>query len=89
VIWKWELEVTDRQVIDMPVATQFLTVQVQRGALCLWGIVTPGEDVEPRMIRVYGTGNPIPVDPGRYIGTAQQGPFVWHVFEGDETITRG
>lgn len=80
-IWKWNLLVTDLQVIDMPVGTQLLTVQSQGGRLCLWGAVNQTNDLEPRTIAIYGTGNPVPDDPGHYIATAQQGQFVWHIFE--------
>jgi hypothetical protein len=82
-IWKWNLLVTDLQVIDVPVGTKFLTAQNQGGHLTLWGTVNQTNDLEPRTIAIYGTGNPVPDDPGTYIATVQQGPFVWHAFEVD------
>lgn len=80
-IWKWNLLVTDLQVLRVPVGTKFLTVQDQEGWLRLWGVVNQTNDLEPRTIAIYGTGNPVPDDPGVYIATAQQGQFVWHIFE--------
>lgn len=82
-IWKYELEPADRQQVLMPKGAAILCVQKQSGGLCLWAMVDSQEKTEPREIALFGTGNPIDVHPERlkYIGTAQQGPFVWHVFE--------
>jgi hypothetical protein len=33
-----------------------------------------------RTFRVIGTGWPVP-DPGTYLGTVFDGPYVWHVYE--------
>jgi hypothetical protein len=37
--------------------------------------------MEERYFRIYGTGHTMPEACGKYIGTVQQGAFVWHVFE--------
>ena len=83
-IWKWPLEITDEQRLMVPAYTEPLCVQVQNGQLCLWAMIR--EDRTPRvpmLIRIYGTGRPMPDDPGIYIGTAQTngGALVWHVFD--------
>lgn len=88
-IYKYRLEVADRQTIWMPKGAKILTVQDQgeAGLLSLWAQVdeTIGE-VEDRVIAIYGTGNIMPVaqeEIGEYIATAQthNGMLVWHVFE--------
>jgi hypothetical protein len=33
-----------------------------------------------RSFRVFGTGQPLPLEAGRYIGTAVILPLVWHLF---------
>lgn len=90
-IWKFKLEITDDQVIDMPESAKILTVQIQDGFPVLWAIVKDG--VVPycqrqRIIKTYGTGKTLsertdtPVFRKRkYIGTYQIKGFVGHVFE--------
>lgn len=83
-IFKYPLEVTDSQVIDMPRGARILCVQVQRGQPCIWALVD--DDVEPtrREIHMRGTGhNCNGVDALRYIGTFQMhdGSLVFHAFE--------
>lgn len=83
-IWKYPLEVTDRIALAMPPAAQLLTVQMQHGKCCLWALVDETKkDTETRRIAIYGTGNPMPDDPGRYIATFQAagGDLVFHAFE--------
>jgi hypothetical protein len=83
-IWKTSLAVTDRQIVGVPQGAKFLTVQVQRGSPQLWFLCDEKEQlVSKRTIAIYGTGNPIPDDPGEYISTFQElgGELVWHVFE--------
>ena len=82
-IWKYPI-VTDSQRLAMPRGAEFLTVQRQGDLVCLWAIVDDSRLLEKRVIEVFGTGNPMPSDMGierKYIGTFQQGPLVWHVFE--------
>jgi hypothetical protein len=83
-IWKFPLKVDDVQLVPMPMGAEVLTMQIQDGQPCLWALVDGGERQEQRLIEIFGTGNPIHEDAGiqrRYIGTFQQSPFVWHVFE--------
>lgn len=88
-IWKFPLETTDEQVVDMPSGAKALTVQTQDGCACLWALVNPDNaTVEHRLIRIYGTGHSIPKHPGDYIGTYQlcNGALVFHVFEAPKVI---
>lgn len=82
-IWKFNLVVTDRQRIEMPAGSQILCVQTQDNQPRLWALVdlSEGNLTQMRMIEIHGTGNPIPEGRRRYVGTFQQGMFVWHVFE--------
>lgn len=85
-IWKWELDVTDRQSVYLPQGAQILDVQVQNGQVCMWAICLPSLPTQPRYIGIYGTGNPLPdvdLDNARYISTFQMhgGALVFHAFE--------
>jgi len=85
-IWKFPLELTDRQSVGMLAGAEILSVQIQGATVCLWAIVEPSGQREERVFEIIGTGQTVwPTEPDRqvrkYIGTVQQGPWVWHVFE--------
>ena len=83
-IWKIPLGIKDEQWIDVPMGAKALTVQRQGDTACLWVHVNPEAPVTRRPVYVYGTGNPIPDRPRQeYLGTVQDGYFVWHAFWGD------
>lgn len=93
VIWKFELQTVDRQVIKMPLGSKILTVQTQNDVPVLWALVdTDMAPQEDKVIDVYGTGNDVdflsdgyifPDTEREYIGTYQLdgGSFIGHVFE--------
>lgn len=83
-IFKYELEVTDQQSIEMPQGAVILSAQVQKCKICIWALVDSGALYERRVFRVIGTGDEI--EDGvfhRFIGTVQMldGRLVWHIFE--------
>ena len=82
-IWKFPLEVTDEQRIEMPEAADILCVQVQGGVPCLWAAVIPDAAKVKRTVAVYGTGHPMKTrQADKYVGTfqLQGGALVFHVF---------
>lgn len=83
-IHKFQIEITDSQIVEMPMKAKILSVQVQRHVPCLWALVDTDYDLENRHIHVYGTGNPMDeLAEYVFIGTiqTQESRFVWHVFE--------
>jgi hypothetical protein len=83
-IWKYALNVIDQQCITMPRNAKILTVQMQDDICCLWALVDEtAKFTEHRNIAIYGTGNPMPDNPGTYIATFQMhgGALVFHAFE--------
>ncbi len=83
-IWKFPIEVTDIQTIEMPVKAQILTVQVQHNRPFLWAMVNSYYPIESRKIRIFGTGHDLSQeDASKYIGTFQVdgGNLVFHVFD--------
>ncbi len=80
-IYKYELGIVDEQSISMPAAFKPLSVQIQKGKLCMWSAVDLDVNYAMITVRIVGTGHPFPdFNDCQYIGTAQDGQFVWHVF---------
>jgi hypothetical protein len=79
-IWKYKVE----NIIEMPKGAEILTVQIQNGQMfnaCIWAKVNPENELEKRQFVVIGTGHSFDDTNCEYIGTYQDGPFVWHLFE--------
>lgn len=86
-IWKWTLAATDLQTVELPQGAGILSVQMQGDMPQLWALCDEkAERKEKRHIAIYGTGNPMPDDPGDYIATFQMhgGALVFHAFEVDD-----
>ena len=83
VIWKYELEMTGRQMVTMPENARPLAVQVQGSVPVMWALVDSSRRSEDREFVMYGTGQRLPDAPGTYLGTFQNGPFVFHLFDPD------
>ena len=82
-IWKFEIQVTDRQTVSMPAGSRVLCVQTQNGLPHVWALADRDRPYEERAFLLVGTGHPIDADPGRYVGTFQMrnGALVFHLFE--------
>ena len=86
-IWKYSLETTDLQIVEMPLGAKILSVQVQHEKPCLWCLVNPDDNsvIIKREIHIVGTGHEIDWSglQADYIGSyqLQEGQFVGHVFE--------
>jgi hypothetical protein len=80
-IYKYPLAIRDEQEIPMPGnPVQFKVGLDPAGELCCWALVDPSEEMKPKRFFVVGTGHPVPADAYIWIGTVQQGRFMWHVF---------
>lgn len=81
-IWKFPIDLSQgpRVAIDMPMDAKILTLQVQNGVPCLWALVDPSAPIETKPFVVVGTGHEKPIHATAYVGTWQDGPFVWHLF---------
>lgn len=81
-IWKYSLE----NIIEMPKGAEILTIDIQNGQMFnvqMWVKVDTENEMEKRMFEVIGTGQNFDDTNRKYVGTYQQGPYVWHVFEKD------
>lgn len=83
-IFKYPLEISDIQEIELPKGAQILDIDVQHGLPVMWALVDPTEEKEKRRFHTTGTGHPIH-DPGalKHVGSYQLdgGSFVGHLFE--------
>lgn len=80
-IWKFPIEITDRQTVLMPGESSVLSAGLDpAGEPCLWALVKPGAPEAQVAVRVVGTGHPIDKIPYRYVGSFVDGHCVWHVF---------
>ena len=83
-IFKYELDITDRQILKLPAGSRILHADNQNGQLCLWAIVDAAKEcATPVEIKIVGTGQPInDLDRERdvYFKTVMSGYFVWHIF---------
>ena len=82
-IHKFPLQVDDEQTIQMHPGATVLSVQMQRGVLCLWAMVNTlqGPPVL-RTVYVHGTGHPVISPDSQFVGTVQimEGDLILHVF---------
>ncbi len=86
-IFKYRLNVVDRQRVSMPTGAEILSVQFQSGLLHLWALVEDQTRTsEDRVFLMFGTGHDTEGEASadRYVGTVQEAArgLVWHVFEG-------
>jgi hypothetical protein len=81
-IFKYGLDLTDKQKIQLPAGAIILSTMMQYGQLRLWcEVESETTRTEEREIMIVGTGNPINSTAYKYIGSVIDGSFVWHVFE--------
>lgn len=82
VIYKYQLDPSDEQVVEMPANARILSAHEQRGMPHIWAVVDPDSETEKRKILMRGTGHAAPPASAPFIGTVFHGPFVWHIFDG-------
>lgn len=88
-IYKYPIELKDRQNVKLPSGAEILTAQMQNGILHLFAVVeVDSESVEPRSIEIFGTGSDMRPSNRKYITTFRAGSEDWpkdyHVFEKKE-----
>jgi hypothetical protein len=67
--------------VKMPRGAKVVHVGEQGGKPFLWALVDPDQPEEERTFIVLGTGQAVNGELWSHVGTFQQPPFVWHVFE--------
>ena len=83
-VWKYPLEITDRQVLTIPRGAQFLSVVEQDGTPMLYALIDSDSPKKPYEVFLRGTDNPIDEAYLRFcdfLGTVKMPDgFVWHIF---------
>jgi hypothetical protein len=82
-IYKYDFRITDRFEIKMPSGANIIHVKLQRGNPYLWAMVDTNRDLVSRFFAIFETGKPMEDNLKSYqhLGSFQQWPFVWHLFE--------
>lgn len=85
-IWKYETPCESIFYITMPKDAEILCFQIDNKTYtpCIWAMVDNENRLEERTFELFGTGVFMPTEIGKirkYIGTYQNGAFVWHLFE--------
>jgi hypothetical protein len=80
VVYKWALKLGHNKVF-IPEGAIVLDAQMQHGSPTIWALVNTEVPSRDRFFIAVGTGHPVPDNTKTYIGTMQDGSFVWHVFE--------
>ena len=80
-IWKFIIPHLPESALELPWGAELLCVQMQGKDICLWAVVDPQAPTERRRFEIVPTGIPFEIEEGCYLGTVQQGPYVWHIFE--------
>lgn len=88
-IYKYELEITGSQWLEMPQHAEILCVKTQRNKICAWARVNTERDLFQRRIIIVGTGSPMMKNDFiyyKYIDTVELsgGDLIFHIFEGGE-----
>jgi hypothetical protein len=84
-IFKYELDVIDRQVLTVPKGSTVLNVKEQHGKMVLYVLCDATVEGDARLeVRIHGTGHYIAEDIKNYgyVDTVMLhgGAFAWHVF---------
>jgi hypothetical protein len=82
-IYKYQFEIENFVFIEMHKNAKILSVQMQNDIPTIWAIVQTDNVKEKRRFFIIGTGQPFNQNVwiSGFIGTIQQPPFVWHIFE--------
>jgi len=92
-VFKYPMVPRDEVTMLLPKGAEILTIQTQGETPCLWALVDPEQQDEPRRFRIAGTGHPINggLAEGwewRYIDTFQLagGALIFHAFAGVQVV---
>lgn len=83
-IHKQILNIADKQLIRVPIGSNFISVGIQWDKICLWYECDPALEKITRIVCIRGTGHELTGEEGCFIGTVimANDALVWHVFEG-------
>ena len=80
-IFKYYLQLTDTQTLQMPEGFEVLNVSNEGGRIVFWAEADEEAELLGIDFYVVGTGNELEHPLRVYMGTVQMNGFVWHVYE--------
>lgn len=82
-VFKYLLQLTPVQVLELPAGANIVSVQLQRRQLSAWAEIDPEQPKIKRKIYILGTGHILPADAEKHLASVQPDDiFVWHVYQG-------
>lgn len=80
-VWKYELAITDLQLVAVPSDFEILSAQPQGESLCVWILVDPESEKINRLFEIKGAGHELEDKKRTFIDTFQMSlGLVFHVF---------
>lgn len=79
-IWKYEISL-GITILNIPSGGIVRHLGVQNDNAYIWVEIDPAKELVERKFSIYGTGWDLTEDVGTYVGSIQEGPFVWHLYE--------
>jgi hypothetical protein len=85
-IYKYQLKISDQQIIDIPINARFLCVRVQNDIpVMYWLVDTEFDTKREHLFTIVGTGHPIKareLETMHYIDSVMchNDTFAWHIF---------
>jgi len=82
-IYKYHLDILDRQEIMMPKNAKVLSTKMMLyTGLFIWAEVDTDKPGIARVFKVFGTGSPMynKTKSDIFLGTVFEGAFVWHIY---------
>lgn len=80
-VWKFGFGIREIVDLEMPKGATILLVECQGDQPCIWARVNPEQPKVVRHFAVTGTGHPTVKPNYKHVGSFQQPPFVWHLWE--------
>jgi hypothetical protein len=83
-IFKYPVEITDAQVLVLPLGARVLSAMEQNNGIVIYALVEPTVEFKKNVeIRIAGTGHDVAFDlqKFKFLSTVStHGRFMWHVF---------
>lgn len=71
-------------IIVMHKGAKILKLAHKKTKPIIWAEVDDDKPLVKRLIRTYQTGQELPDEPGKYLGTVETLGYIWHCFDGGE-----
>lgn len=82
-IWRFPLQIEQRQLVHVPAGAVFLDVSVGEDSQpCVYALIDPDAQAEPSVVTVVTTGEEFDPDGMTYLGTFKIDWYVGHVWLG-------